>query len=334
MNEGTSLKSEEIIKVSVVVPVFNGERTIFALVEEIVAELGAVFREVEVVLVNDGSPDKSMEEMLRCRERYPRLVKCISLSRNFGEHNAVMCGLHYATGDCVAIIDDDRQNAPKDIIDLIRRLEEGFDVVYSYYNGKQHNFFRNLGSRFNDWVATFALGKPRDLYLSSFKVMRSFLVQKIVQYEGPFPYIDGLILQVTRSIGKQACSHSKREFGRSNYSFLKLIGVWLNMYTGFSVIPLKIITLLGWVTSFFSLALALFFAISWYTGGLFLKQEIPPGWASIIVCMTFFAGIQLCVLGMLGEYIGRTYLHGHQLPQFVVREVLLPDVSRTEEIDD
>ena len=323
-------KGDEVLRVSIVVPVFNGEKTIFPLVEDIMAEVGLVFREVEVILVNDGSVDGSIQEMLRCRDLQPDLVKCINLTRNFGEHNAVMCGLHYVTGDCVAIIDDDRQNAPKDIVRLVRRLEEGFDVVYSYYADKQHSLFRNLGSKFNNWVATYTLGKPEDLYLSSFKVMRTFLAKKIIEYEGPFPYVDGLILQVTRSIGKELCSHSKRVIGRSNYGLLKLVRVWLSMYTGFSIIPLKIITVLGWLMSFIALALALLFAVSWHTGGLFLEREIPPGWASLIVCITFFTGIQLCVLGMLGEYVGRLFLHGNRMPQFVVRDEVLPEGGQRE----
>jgi len=244
------------------------------------------------------------------------------LARNFGEHNAVMCGLHYVTGDCVAIIDDDFQNPPNQIIRLVEKLQEGYDVVFSHYEKKHHDWFRNFGSSFNDWVATRLLKKPPGLYLSSFKVINRFLIDTVKGYEGPYPYIDGLILRSTSAIGQQLCQHSQREMGQSNYTLSRLIRLWLNMFTGFSILPLRVASILGLVMSAAGFALALLFAISWIFGGIFREETIPPGWASLIVTITIFAGLQLCVLGAIGEYLGRVFQTTSRSPQFVVRETL------------
>jgi undecaprenyl-phosphate 4-deoxy-4-formamido-L-arabinose transferase len=309
-------------RLSVLIPVFNGEASIGPLVEEIVAILRPHFPELEIVLVNDGSMDRSHEAAVDVANKYPGIVKYIRLARNFGEHNAVMCGLRCVTGDCVAIVDDDFQNPPSEILRLVNRLRDGYDVVYSYYDRKRHSWFRNLGSRFNDRVATLLLRKPKDLYLSSFKVLNRFLVQAVVEYTGPYPYIDGLILQSTNRIGQEQCEHAERKTGRSNYTLRKLVSLWLKMFTGFSVVPLRIASLAGFFMSGVGFLLAIFFVVSWSQGGIFLHNAVPPGWASLIVCITIFAGLQLCVLGILGEYVGRLFLTTSRAPQFVIRETI------------
>lgn len=310
---------EKTTELSVVIPVYNAEATVYRVVDELIRFLRPIYTSIDVILVNDGSKDGSLREIQRCRQSFPEQVRWIDLSRNFGEHNAVMCGLREIRGQCVAIMDDDGQNSPGDIPRLVEKLDEGFDVVFSTYQRKQHSWLRNIGSRFNDWVATWTLGKPANLYLSSFKVMRTSIVRQVVGYTGPFPYIDGLILLVTRSLTQVPCTHSTRMAGTSNYGVRKLVSLWLNMATGFSVLPLRMVTALGWFTSLAALAMTIFFVLSWLTGGIIVQREIPPGWASLIVSVTFFAGVQLLVMGMLGEYLGRIYLHGNGIPQFVVR---------------
>lgn len=313
-------RSGKIDSLSVVVPVYNGERTIGPLIDQMTDLLKPNFKGLEIVLVNDGSTDNSHEEILAAQKRHPGLIKYILLSKNFGEHNAVMCALHYAQGDCVAVIDDDLQNPPSEIIRLVDTLREGYDVVYSEYSEKQHSWFRNFGSKVNDLFATWLLKKPAGLYLSSFKVMNRFLVRAVMEYRGPFPYLDGMILRSTTKIGRCLCRHNRRERGKSNYNVVRLVRLWLNMFTGFSVTPLRIAALIGISMSAVSLLLALYFVITHFTGPLIIKQEIPPGWASIIVCLTFFGGLQLCVLGIIGEYLGRLFLTVNQSPQYLVRE--------------
>lgn len=308
-------------KLSVLIPLYNSETTIAPLVDEVVTTLTPAFDALEVVLINDGSRDETHARACQLVERYPSMVRYIQLARNFGEHNAVMCGLHYVTGDFAAIIDDDFQNPPEEILALVEKLCEGFDVVYSYYEVKQHSWFRNLGSRFNDWCATVFIGKPKGLYLSSFKVMNAFLVHTVIQYPGPYPYIDGIILRSTTRIGRQLCRHVKRSTGRSSYTLGKLIALWLNMFTGFSVVPLRIASFVGLFFSGLALVLIVWFAVVRIIGGVFIHQHIPAGWASLIIAVTFFAGLQLSVLGLIGEYVGRLFLTVNRLPQFVVRQV-------------
>lgn len=312
----------EFAQLSVLIPVFNSEGSIGRLVDDVARTLRPEFDQLEVILVNDGSRDRSHDVAVAAAKKHPKIVKYIRLARNFGEHNAVMCGLHYVTGDCVAIIDDDFQNPPEQILRLVNRLRDGYDVVYGNYARKQHSRFRNLGSAFNDWVATLLLRKPKGLYLSSFKVMNRFLVRTLLEYTGPFPYIDGLILRATNAIGQEHCEHAPRTQGRSNYTLGKLASLWLNMFTGFSIVPLRVASLLGLAMSAVGFLLAIFFVLSWWFDGIFLQQDIPPGWASLIVCVTIFAGLQLCVLGMIGEYLGRLFQTTNRAPQFVVRETL------------
>jgi undecaprenyl-phosphate 4-deoxy-4-formamido-L-arabinose transferase len=312
-------------RLSVLIPAYNSEHSLGDLVDEVVTELQRHVNELEIVIVNDGSRDGTDQTAKATRLRHLGIVKYIRLTRNFGEHNAVMCGLRHVSGDCVAIIDDDFQNPPSEIMLLVRKLYEGYDVVYSFYENKQHGWFRNLGSAFNGLVARVALDKPPGLYLSSFKVLSSAIVKAVVAYQGPYPYLDALILRSTDSIGQQLCSHAERKTGRSNYSLRRLVRLWLNMLTGFSVAPLRIATYLGFMTSALGFVLALYFLVSWAVGGILTDRPIPPGWASLIVVVTLFSGLQLCVLGMIGEYLGRLFLTQNQAPQFIEREILGTD---------
>ena len=308
-------------RLSVIIPLFNSGKTIGPLADRVIGELSPQLDAIELVLVNDGSPDDTDMVVRDLLKKHKNLIRYIRLSRNFGEHNAVMCGLNHASGDYVAIIDDDFQNPPSEIMKLMEKIQEGFSVVYSYYDKKKHSWFRNFGSRFNNRVATWLLKKPKDLYLSSFKIMSADLVKKIIQYKGPFPYIDGLILQSTENIGTRLCIHQKSERGRSNYSLTKLIKLWLNVFTGFSIAPLRIASFIGLLMSGFAVLLMVFFLISYLSGGLLFKQAIPPGWASLILVVTFFGGVQLILLGIIGEYLGRLFLTANRSPQYIVDDV-------------
>ncbi len=317
-----STATPTISRLSVMMPVYNSERTVGLLVDALVETLAPRYTTLEVILVNDGSKDDSDTQARQAHQRHPHIVKYLRLARNFGEHNAVMCGLRHMTGDCVAIIDDDFQNPVNEIPLLVTELCRGFDVVYSRYPKKQHHWLRNVGSWFNGWVASKLLSVPRGVYLSSFKVMRASLVRTVLKYEGPFPYLDGLIFRSTDSISTVEVRHAARQEGRSNYTLRRLVRLWLNMFTGFSIVPLRVASMLGIVMSVAGVLMAAFFVVSALTGGILSQQAIPPGWASLIVSVTLFSGIQLCVLGMAGEYIGRVFMTQNRTPQYVVAEQL------------
>jgi undecaprenyl-phosphate 4-deoxy-4-formamido-L-arabinose transferase len=304
------------MKLSVVIPVFNGAATIGRLVDDVRRELAARY-ELEIVLVNDGSPgDRSADVCRQIAESDPR-VKFLDLSRNFGEHNAVMAGLNYCTGAAAVIIDDDFQNPPAEIVKLVEALREGYDVVFSSYDTKEHPFLRNLGSRFTNLVASFLIRKPMQLYLSSFKAINRFIIDELVKYRGPYPYIDGLILRISRNYATVRVEHRARAQGRSGYTVRKLVSLWLNMFTSFSVLPLRVATLLGLLIAFAGLCAAV--------GAIIEKLRHPwiqAGWASLMTALLIVSGVQLFAIGMVGEYLGRLFLKDEGNPQFVVRRTI------------
>lgn len=309
-----SIKTTPIV-VSIIIPVYNAEKTIFDLVEELIKTLSSNYM-LEVVLVNDNSMDRSEEICISLYEKYKGTVKFYSLAKNFGEHSAVMAGLNNATGDYAVIMDDDFQNPVSEVVKLINEIADGkYDVVYSFFEDKQHSFFRNAGSWFNDKAANIMLKKPRGLYLSSFKVLNKFLVKEIIKYQSPFPYIDGLILQVTAKIGRVKVEHQKRQEGRSGYTIRKLISLWLNMFTNFSILPLRMAIMLGFIFASLGLALGIYTVIEKAS-----DPNLPVGFATLMVSISVFAGVQLIALGMLGEYIGRVFLSINKKPQYTIRK--------------
>jgi glycosyltransferase involved in cell wall biosynthesis len=298
---------------SIVVPVYNGARTVGALVD---ALAGIEVRGGhEVVLVNDGSPDDS-EAVCRELARRPDVpVTFVNLARNFGEHNAVMAGFAYTRGDYVITMDDDLQNPPEEVARLLEHTRSNdLDVVYTRYKTKQHAAWRNWGSRFANWAANLVLDKPHDLYLSSFRCVSAFVVDNVLRYAGPYPYVDGLILQVTRRVGSLEVQHLPRAEGRSNYTLRRLVRLWLNMFVNFSIIPLRFSALLGFITSILGLGWSAFTILEAVRG------RPPEGWASLMVAVLLLSGVQLILLGVVGEYVGRIFLSSNRKPQYVVRD--------------
>ena len=307
-------KSQQIT-LSIVIPVYGGEKTIAFLVEDLIEQLEE--EKLEVILVNDASPDKSHEVCMGILRSYPEIVVYIKLAKNSGEHNAIMAGLRHATGEFVVTMDDDYQNPPSEVGKLLRTARlEGFDVVYSHYQTKQDSWYRNLGSRFNNSIASFLLSKSSNLYLSSFRCMNRFLVKEVVKYEGPFPYVDGLILHCTSNIGSVETLHNERTEGRSGYTLKKLMQLWLNMFVNFSVMPLRVSSALGIALSVVGLFLTL-----WITLEKFFVPDIPMGFPSLFVAVMIFSGVQLVILGVMGEYVGRLLLSVNSTAQYTIREI-------------
>jgi glycosyltransferase involved in cell wall biosynthesis len=305
------------LKISIVIPVFNGEQSIGRLTNELIDALGNLY-DLEIVLINDNSPDNSEAVCISLYKEHPDIVRFYTLARNVGEHNAVMAGLNQVSGDYIAIMDDDFQNPISEVVKLLdyaTATRNDCDVTYTYYRKKQHSLFRNLGSWFNDKVANFMLDKPKDLYLSSFKVMNRFLVNEIIKYELPYPYIDGLILRTTDKIATIAVDHHERRAGRSGYTLRKLIRLWLNMFTNFSILPLRISFIIGVLTSLLGLVFAVLTLIE-----KFSNPNMPVGYASVIIAVLIFAGIQLVSVGVIGEYVGRIFLSQNRKPQYTIRK--------------
>jgi len=299
---------------SIVVPVYNGATSVPTLVEAL-AKLDVPGGH-EIVLVNDCSPDNSLDVCRDlCRQNAVALT-VVNLARNFGEHNAVMAGLSQARGEYIINMDDDLQNPPEEVVRLWRYAKDNaYDVVYTYYADKQHAAWRNLGSRFTNWCADNLLDKPKGLYLSSFRCMSAFVARNILEHTGPFPYVDGLIMQVTQNIGRLQVQHLARAEGRSNYTIRRLVRLFMSMFLNFSVMPLRIGTLTGFVMAGLGLLVFLVILIEALSG------RTPQGYASVMAAILLLAGVQLIMLGLVGEYLGRLFLTVNRKPQFIVRDV-------------
>ena len=303
------------VGLSIVIPVYRGATTIARVVEALSAlhPVGGL----EIILVNDGSPDDSgaiCQELVRTAA-VP--LTYIEHARNYGEHNAVMTGLRQVRGAYVITMDDDLQNPPEEVIRLYDHARLGnWDVVYTRYATKQHSGWRNLGSRFANAVADRLLEKPKGLYLSSFRCMSAMVVHAVTRYQGPYPYVDGLIMQVTQRIDSIEVSHLPRIEGRSNYNLRRLIRLWLNLATSFSLAPLRLAVYAG----VFMALLGAIGAVGTIMEALFL-HDTPSGWASTMTVILLVAGMQSMILGVLGEYVGRTFLSANGKPQGTVRSI-------------
>ena len=297
---------------SVVVPLYNSASTLPMLMEGLSSL--KVDGPMEIILVNDGSHDATEEIARKLIETSPVSVTLICLSRNFGEHNAVMAGLRETTGEFVITMDDDMQNPPSEVPKLLRVARtEKRDVVYTIYQQKKHALWRNWGSWLTNLLANWSIDKPKGLYLSSFRCMSRFLVEQIRKSNNPYPYIDALIFQVTQNVGVVTVRHDERPSGRSGYTVRALLRLWMSMLINASVMPLRLATLVGFAASVLGFVSFVGVLINHY-----LRQE-PLGWASLMAALLIFSGTQLLLLGIAGEYIGRIYLRVSEKPQSVVR---------------
>jgi len=310
-----TMSEKSQLKISVVVPVYNSEDCLAELARSLTDVLDNSGKSYEIILVNDCSLDHSWQNITRLCDVYGKL-KGINLRRNFGQDSAIMAGLNYSSGESIIIMDDDLQHDPADIRLLLGGLEKGHDVCYARFNSKKQSRFKNFGSWLNDKVANVILKKPKEIYLSPYKAIKRGVVDEIVNYDGPYPYVDGLLFRVTRNITQVTVEHHERCAGEGNYNLIKSVRVWLRLATNFSVTPLRIATFLGFMSSGIGFILALYFVYRKLMG------SPPAGWASLIVVVLFLGGIQLITTGIIGEYVGRLFLHHSKEPQFVVGDMI------------
>lgn len=320
----TMQHTEAMTSLSIVIPVFNAEKTIGRLCRTLISHL-ADRCQLEIVLVNDFSRDRSDAVCRELKSEFPDAIQYVRLSRNFGEHNAVMAGLNQANGDYIIIMDDDFQNPPEEVSKLFAEIQKGFDVVYCRYPAKKDNLFRNLCSYLNGKMARVILHKPANLYLSSFKAINRFLLNEIIANKSPYPYLDAIILKSTGNIGIVEADHHERREGRSGYTLRKLLALWGDMVVGYSLAPLRVIALLGLILSLMGL----------YSMVDMLIRDLHPGISDLshaeelTSVIRFFRGLQLLAIGVLGEYIGRIYMRLNKEPQYIIRELV---ETRTEHV--
>lgn len=303
--------------VSFVIPCYHSAHTIGLVVDEIRRTMPSLpDYDYEIILVNDCSPDDTFA-VISALAREDKRITAVDLTRNFGQHGALMAGFHHCAGDIVVCLDDDGQTPADEVGKLLQKLEEGYDVVYASYEHKQHSRFRNWGTRINNKMTEIMLGKPKDLSIPSYLAAKRFIIDEMLNYKHCFPYVDGLVLRSTRKLCNVPVNHRQRQEGESGYTIGKLLGLWMNGFTSFSVKPLRLATYAGVVTALLGFIYAIVIIIKH-----FVDSTVPAGWSSTMALQLVLGGIILVVLGLIGEYIGRIYMCINASPQFVEREVI------------
>lgn len=304
-------------KISFVIPCYRSEHTLPHVVAEIREKMkGLEQYEYDIFLVNDCSPDDTFGTIRRLCGEFENITG-ISFARNFGQHAALMAGLRHSDGDYVVCLDDDGQTPADEVDKLLAKLEEGYDAVYARYEHKQHSAFRNMGSKVNELMTRVMLGKPADLYISSYFAVKRFVVEDMIRYENSYPYVIGLVLRATRNITNVAVNHREREEGTSGYTLKKLVGLWFNGFTAFSVKPLRIATAMGGFSAFIGFLYGIYTIVK-----RFVNPDVPMGFSSTMAALVFFGGMIMLMLGLIGEYIGRIYISLNNSPQYVIRETI------------
>ena len=305
-------------KISFVIPCYKSALTIEGVIQEI-KETMASFQEkysYEVILVNDFPEDGTFDVIREITAENENIIG-VNLAKNFGQHAALMAGFHYCSGDITVCLDDDGQTPANEVGKLLDKIEEGYDVVYAKYEHKKHSAFRNFGSKVNEIMTRFMLGKPRELYVSSYFAARKFVVDEMLRYQNSYPYVIGLVLRTTKNVTNVVVNHREREIGTSGYTFGKLLGLWLNGFTAFSIKPLRIATACGG-----------FCAVAGFLYGIYtiikklVNPAVPMGWSSTMAALVFIGGMLMLMLGLIGEYLGRIYISLNNAPQYVIREVV------------
>ena len=314
-------------KISYVIPCYRSEKTIESVITEIEETMSFLQNYTyEIVLVNDGSLDNTWGKICEIVKNHKE-VRGFNFAKNFGQHAALMAGLNNVTGDIIICLDDDGQTPANEATKLIRAIEDGADAVYAKYDSKKHSAFRNFGTAMNEWMTEVMLGKPKKLYVSSYFAVRRFVVDEMIKYKGSYPYVIGLVLRTTKNIVNVDVNHRSREIGTSGYNFAKLLGLWVNGFTAFSIKPLRIATVMGCVFAFIGFIYGIYTIIK-----RFVLPDIPAGFSALMAAIIFFGGMTMLMLGMAGEYIGRTYISINENPQYVVRESVGNSDNSSEEI--
>ena len=303
--------------VSFVIPCYRSERTIRGVADEIRETMRTLpDYDWELVLVNDCSPDGTFD-VIRSLAREDAHITAVDLAKNFGQHAALMCGMRHTRGDVVVCLDDDGQTPADEVGKLLAKLEEGCDVVYASYEDKRESGFRRFGSRVNRRMTEIMLAKPRELELTSYFAARRFLVDEMLRYEHCYPYVMGLVLRSTKRVANVPVRHRDRETGSSGYTLAKLLSLWMNGFTSFSVKPLRIATYSGALIALLGFVYALVAVIRYFTMHL-----APQGWTTTTVLLLIIGGFVLLMLGLVGEYVGRVFMCVNATPQYVEREVV------------
>lgn len=304
-------------KISIVIPCYRSAKTLPQVLDEIENE----FRihnniEYEIILVSDASPDK-VYDVIQSRASKDCRIKGVEMARNFGQHAALMAGYRLVTGDIVVSMDDDGEVPTNGLFALVDKLNDGYDVAYACYNNIVRGLFRAFGTKMNDIMTDLLLEKPQDIQITSFFAAKRFVIDEIVHYTAPYPYVSGLILRTTKRICNVPMTQRKRIAGTSGYTLKKLVSLWLNGFTAFSVKPLRIASLLGICCTVIGSLGGVYVVIN-----KLVNPSVPSGYSSLMTILLFVGGMIMLMLGMIGEYVGRIYISINNSPQYVIRQTV------------
>lgn len=305
----------EAIEISVIVPVFRSEQTLRMLTQRTHDTLHPIYGNAfEILFVEDHGGDASWNVIENIKKEFPQTVFGIKLSKNFGQHNALMCGMNYARGKFVVTIDDDLQIPPEEILKLIHKQKESnADLVYGIYGKKQHHQVRNLGSTVIKQVFKWVFDAKPDG--TSFRIITADLVKKLIEHKQSHVFLEGYIHWHTKNIAYQEVVHKEREFGTSTYTARKLISLTMSLFFNFTVLPLRLITYMGFV---FSVV-----AMIWALQIIYVKitQDIPvQGYSSLATIILFSSSMLMISMGVVGEYIARIFMNQNSKPQYSIEK--------------
>ncbi len=303
---------------SVVVPVFNSRESLVELHRALAETFRQMDKTYELIFVNDCSHDDSLTVLQEIKKNDPRIM-VIDLSRNFGQQNALLCGFNYCTGEYVVTLDDDLQNPPQEIVKLYQKIQEGYDAVFASYRKKKDKIYKNLGSRLIRKLTQKIFNLKNDLRFSSFRIIRREIIEELRLVKTPYPYISGMILNITRQVANVEVVHKKREFGRSNYTFRKLVKLAFNLLINYSTYPLKIISFGGIVISIVAFSIGIFVFIR-----KLMVESVRTGWTSTVMLISFFASMFFLIAFIFGEYLKRILAEVEKNKQYAVKTVYRP----------
>lgn len=304
-------------KISIVIPCYRSEKTL----PHVVDEIRSVFTQhrgydYEFVLVSDGSPD-SVYEVISKLAREDSRIHGVELARNFGQYAALMAGYRIAGGDIIVSVDDDGQFPIEKMFDLVEKIEQGYDVAYGKFLNNTRGVFRQFGTNMNNWMAVTLIGKPKGIVISSFFAMKRFVKDEMARYDASFPYVDGLIFRTTRKVCNVEMTMRPRESGSSGYTLSKMISAWLNGFTAFSIKPLRLATIAGLICALIGFIFGVYTVVY-----KLVHPETVAGYSSIMAAILFIGGMIMFMLGLIGEYVGRTYISINNAPQYVIRQTI------------
>jgi len=315
-----------MVHLSFVIPCYGSENTIEYVIDEIIGVVAkADGFDYEIVCINDQSPDNVLPVLLRLAEQNQK-IKVVDLAKNFGKHSAVMAGFSVVTGDYIVCLDDDGQCPLDRLWDLMDPLlADKADMTMAEYPKKKQSAWKNFGSHVNSLMSRTLINKPKQLQFSNFFVMKAYIVKEILRYENPYPYLEGLILRTTNRIMGVKMEERDRVAGKGHFTLFKSLSLWINGFTAFSVVPLRISSLIGMICAAFGFIYGLIIVVR-----KLIYPDISVGWSSTVSIMLFVGGLIMLMLGMIGEYIGRIYISMNNSPQYVIRSKYNIDEDKNE----